>query len=284
MAKVATEELNGIETMIAAAVIPVVLGSGLIWGFKRWLDKREEEKRGTEQLDAAKHAAEPEYQAALSLSTLFSNQIYLNAVEKQKYQTIYAQVADKVKMGSYYKQITLRNLGDDVNKFISAVSQDQANKNSNANADSFSTYKVDANGKAISNVNTAEFIVPKSVSFKIYNDLGAEKMKSTLWKFLATNTSSGSWQPTGRGLYVGEIIGFTAKWLEDTIDHSVSEYNSVLQYIKRVHSQEKVFFKVWGVDGKNWYWVDAIEFKREKAKAVNGLSGLPTAHFNLIFS
>lgn len=277
-----SQELNGPETMIATGVLTLGVVGGMGYLVKRWLDKRADAKLGKEQADAAKHAAEPEYKAALSLSTLFSNQIYLSTAQKQTYQTVSAQVTDKEKLGKYYLQLTGRNLVDDVNKYISAASQEQANKNANANADAYSTYKVLSNGKAISNVNQAEAILPKSSSFKIYADQGAEKMKNSLWKHLASNTSTGSWQPTGKGLYVGEFIEFTARWLEDPISHSIKEYNTVQSYINRVHTQQKVFFKVWGVDNKNWYWVDAIEFKREKAKVLGGFTGLTGSNSNLM--
>lgn len=273
------EELNGPETMIATGVLTLGVIGGAGYLIKRWLDKRDEAKLGKEQADAAKHSAEPEYKAALSLSTLFSHQVYLNTSEKQTYQTVSSQITDKEKLGKYYLQLTGRNLVDDVNKYISAASQEQANKNSNANADAFSSYKVSTSGKAISNVNTGELIVPKSTTFNLYTDLGADKMKETLWKHIGNKTSNGKWQPTGKGLYVGEVIEFQAKWLEDPISHSVKEYNLVQSYINRIHTQEKVFFKVYGVNNNNWYWVDAIEFKRLSAKTINGLSGV-----NLMFS
>ena len=273
------EELNGPETMIATGVLTLGVIGGAGYLIKRWLDKNEAAKLGKEQADAAKHAAEPEYKAALSLSTLFSHQMFLNTSEKQTYQTVSSQITDKEKLGKYYLQLTGRNLVDDVNKYISAASQEQANKNSNANADAFSSYKVLTSGKAISNVNTGELVVPRATSFNLYTDLGADKMKATLWKHIGNKTSNGKWQPTGKGLYVGEVIEFQAKWLEDPISHSVKEYNLVQSYINRIHTQEKVFFKVWGVDNKTWYWVDAIEFKRLSAKAINGLSGV-----NLMFS
>lgn len=273
------EELSGVESMIATAVLSVGIIGGAGYYIKRWLDSRNEAARGKSQDEAAKHAAEPEYKAAASLSTLFSNQTYLNTAEKQTYQTVYAQITNKELLGQYYKQLTGRNLVDDVGKYISAVSQEQANKNAEANANAYSSYKVNSAGKAISNVNEGDLIISKSTSYKLYKDFGAAKMKTDLWKHIANNTSDGNWQNTGKGLYVGEVIEFTAQWLEDTISHAVKEYNSLLQYINRVHKQEKVFIKVWGVDDKSWYWVDAYEFKRQKPRPVSGLTGV-----NLIFS
>jgi hypothetical protein len=263
---------NGGSNVITPIIVAASIGGGVYFLNKLYTDWKKTHDTNA-QNEAGKDASDINYQMAQNFATLFNVYTWLNASELQKYQSYLSQVTDGAKLRRFYSIITkTRSFDSDVAKYVPAKNQEAAQKNANANADDYSTYKVDSTGKTTSNVAVADLILPKNSTFKFYKDYGADAMKKTLPLLIGTNRASGNWQNSGKAYYVGEVLEFTAIWYVDRIDGSVFAENPLWVLVK--HSQEKVFFKVWGIDDKSWYWVDAVEFKRKVAR-VNGLGYVP---------
>jgi hypothetical protein len=247
--------------------IAAALGIGYIGN--KWYQDNKAAQEAKKQNNASQNAGDINYQMASNFATLFNVYTWLNADEIKQYQQYLSQVTNPSKMREYYNIITrTRNFDSDVSKYVPAKNQDNAQKNAKANADALSTYRIDSAGKTVSNVMNGEQVLPKNTVFKIYNDQSADSMKKALPLQIGNNTSFGQWQGGTKSYYVGEGIEFTAIWYVDRLTGAVVTSDPFGIFVK--HTQEKVFFRVWGIDDKQWYWVDAFEFKRKDAR-LNGL-------------